>query len=122
MRPAPYHQGGARLRDAERHQRDRYIGDPWDEIISSYAAPYFEVEIPDILTNALHLDKAKWSQTEQNRVARCLRAQGYSRVQVRSGDKRVWRYRKGVTGGDTEDNNENVTPLKLVTTSRTEDR
>ena len=28
-----------------------------------------------------------------------------------------WRYRKGVTGGDTEDNNENVTPLKLVTTS-----
>jgi len=83
------------LRDAERQQRDRYIGDPWDEIISSYAAPYFEVEIPDILTNALHLDKAKWSQTEQNRVARCLRAQGYSRVQVRSGDKRVWRYRKG---------------------------
>jgi predicted P-loop ATPase len=106
------------LRDAERHQRDRYIGDPWDDIISSYAAPYFEVEITDILTNALHLDKAKWSQTEQNRVARCLRAQAYSRVQVRSGDKRIWRYRRGVVGGDTEDNNENVSPLKLVTTSR----
>ena len=25
------------LRDAERHQRDRYIGDPWDDIIGSYA-------------------------------------------------------------------------------------
>ena len=107
------------LREAERHQRDRYIGDPWDEIISSYTAPYFEVEIPDILTNALHLDKAKWSQVEQNRVARCLRAQGYDRVQVRSGDKRIWRYRKAATTGDTQNNNENVTPFKVVTTSRT---
>ena len=45
------------LRDAERHQRDRYIGDPWDDIIGAYAAPYFEVEIADILRNALHLDQ-----------------------------------------------------------------
>ena len=45
-------------------------------------------------------------------MARCLKALGCNRVQVRTGDKRVWRYRKAVTAGDTEDNNENVTPLR----------
>ena len=45
-------------RDAERHQRDRYIGDPWDEIIGSYIDLYSEVTISDVLTNALHLDKS----------------------------------------------------------------
>ena len=104
-------------RDAERHQRDRYVGDPWDDIISSYVNLQSEVTITDVLANALHMDKSRWTQTEQNRVARCLKALGCNRVQVRTGDKRVWRYRKAVTAGDTEDNNENVTPLKLVTTS-----
>ena len=46
-------------------------------------------------------------------------ADGNQSCHSRSGDQRAWPYSKGVTGGDTEDNNENVTPLKLVTTSRT---
>ena len=103
------------LKDAERHQRDRYIGDPWDDIIGAYAMLNAEVTISDVLTNALHIDKARWTQTEQNRVARCLRALGYQRIQVRTGDKRSWKYRKPVTTGDAEDGNENVTTLKLVT-------
>jgi predicted P-loop ATPase len=98
-------------RDAERHQRDRYIGDPWDEIIGAYVDLYSEVTIPDVLTNALHLDKSRWTQAEQNRVARCLKAQGCHRIQVRTGDKRVWKYRKS---GDAEDNNKNVTTLRVV--------
>jgi predicted P-loop ATPase len=102
-------------REAERHQRDRYIGDPWDEIIGSYINLQSEVTITDVLTNALHLDKSRWTQTEQNRVARCLRALGCHRIQVWTGDKRVWRYRKPVTAGDTEETNENVTTLRLVT-------
>ncbi|MBR1156012.1 virulence-associated E family protein [Bradyrhizobium sp. JYMT SZCCT0428] len=102
-------------RDAERHQRDRYIGDPWDEIIGSYIDLYSEVTVSDVLTNALHLDKSRWTQAEQSRVARSLKAQGCHRIQVRTGDKRVWKYRKPVTTGDAEDGNENVTTLKLVT-------
>jgi predicted P-loop ATPase len=98
-------------RDAERHQRDRYIGDPWDEIIAAYVDLYSEVTIPDVLTNALHIDKARWTQAEQNRVARCLKAQGCHRIQVRTGDKRVWKYRKS---GDAEGNNKNVTTLRVV--------
>jgi predicted P-loop ATPase len=99
-------------REAERHQRDRYVGDPWDDIIGSYMDLYSEVTIQDILTNALHLEKSRWTQTEQNRIARCLKALGCHRVQVRTGDKRVWKYRKP---GDIQENNENVTTLRAVT-------
>jgi predicted P-loop ATPase len=101
--------------DAERHQRDRYIGDPWDEIISSYVDLEAEVTIAEVLTNALHLDKSRWTQLEQNRVARCLRALGCHRSQVRTGAKRIWKYRKPVTTKDIEEDSENVTTLRLVT-------
>jgi predicted P-loop ATPase len=100
-------------REAERHQRDRYVGDPWDELISSYMDLYAEVTIQDVLTNAVHVEKSRWTQNDQNRVARCLKALGCHRVQIRTGDKRVWKYRKPVT---EEGQTENVTTLKLVTT------
>jgi predicted P-loop ATPase len=98
--------------DAERHQRDRYVGDPWDELIASYLERELEVTITEVLTNALHLDKSRWTQTEQNRVARSLKALGCHRIQVRTGAKRVWKYRRPVTD---EGQTENVTTLKLVT-------
>ena len=60
-------------------------------------------------------DKARWTQTEHNRVARCLKALGCHRFQARTGDKRVWKYRRPVTTDDGEGNFENVTTLKLVT-------
>jgi predicted P-loop ATPase len=101
--------------EAERHQRDRYVGDPWDELISSYLDIGSEVTIAEVLTNAIHLDKARWTQTEHNRVARCLKALGCHRFQARTGDKRVWKYRRPVTTDKGEGNFENVTTLKLVT-------
>jgi len=101
--------------EAERHQRERYIGDPWDDIIVSYLDGHSEVTIADVLRDSLHIDKARWTQMDHNRVARCLRAIGWRRVQIRTGDKRVWKYRKVVTTGDAEENDENVSPLKLVT-------
>jgi predicted P-loop ATPase len=108
------------LADAERQQRDRYVGDPWEDVISSFIEPRTEIAIPEILQNALHLEKARWGQTEQNRIARCLRSFGWLRIQVRTGDKREWRYRRPVTsGGDADQEREqisNVTALKLVTT------
>jgi predicted P-loop ATPase len=108
------------LADAERHQRDRYVGDPWEDVISSFIDRRNEITIPEILQDALHLEKARWGQVEQNRIARCLRSLGWLRVQVRIGDKRRWKYRRPVTSGDEgrreEEQFGNVTALKLVTT------
>lgn len=36
-------------RDAERHQQDRYVGDPWDKSIADYVCTYTEVSIDEIL-------------------------------------------------------------------------
>jgi predicted P-loop ATPase len=107
------------LAEAEQHQRDRYIGDPWESVISSFIGTRNEVGLSEILQDALHLEKGRWGQTEQNRIARCLASLGWSRVQVRTGDKREWRYRRPVTSGDTiafeGEQTSNVTTLKLVT-------
>jgi predicted P-loop ATPase len=98
--------------DAERHQRDRYIGDPWDKAIAEYVETASEVTMDEVLRFAVNLEIGRCGQSEMNRAARCLRSLGLSRVQVRTGDKRVYKYRKQVTeAGQTE----NVTPLKLVT-------
>jgi predicted P-loop ATPase len=109
------------LADAERHQRDRYIGDPWEGLVGSFIDRRNEVAITEILQDAVHLDKGRWGQAEQNRIARCLRSFGWVRLQVRTGDKREWKYRRPVTCAD-ETGNEgeqfgNVTPLKVVTTN-----
>jgi predicted P-loop ATPase len=95
------------LADAERHQRDRYIGDPWDDVISAYLDLQSEVTIDEVLRQALHLEIGRCGQLEMNRVARSLKALGYQRFQIRTaGGKRVWKYRKP-TEEDT-----NVTPLR----------
>jgi predicted P-loop ATPase len=107
------------LAEAEQHQRDRYIGDPWESVISSYTGSRNEVGVSEILQDALYLEKGRWGQTEQNRIARGLAPLGWSRVQVRTGNKREWRYRRPVTSGDTTafegEQTSNVTTLKLVT-------
>ena len=83
------------LADAERHQRDRYIGDPWDEAIGGYIDLHSEVTIDDVLRGALHLEIGRCGQLEMNRVARSLRALAVTGFKPEpSGGKRVWKYRK----------------------------
>jgi predicted P-loop ATPase len=83
------------MADAERHQRDRYIGDPWDDIISSYMDLQSEVTIDEVLRSALSLEIGRCGQLEMNRVARSLKALGCLRFQARTaGGKRTWKYRK----------------------------
>jgi hypothetical protein len=98
--------------EAEYHQRDRYIGDPWDKAIAEYVETASEVTMDEVLRFAVKLEIGRCGQSEMNRAARCLRSLGLSRVQVRTGDKRVYKYRKPVS---EEGQTENVTPLKLVT-------
>jgi predicted P-loop ATPase len=102
------------LADAARHQRDRYIGDPWDDMISSYVDLQSEVTIDEVLRLALHLEIGRCGQLEMNRVARSLRAVGCHRFQARTtGGKRVWKYRKPAIEEDTG----NVTTLRAVVTT-----
>ena len=81
---------------AKQEQLARLTDDPWDGLISAYVAPLSDVSIADILAEAICLDRSRWGQVEQNRIARCLKARGWNRVQVRTGDKRAWRYKRGV--------------------------
>jgi predicted P-loop ATPase len=99
--------------DAERHQQDRYVGDPWDKSIADYVEAYNEVTIDEVLRLALHLEIGRCGQSEQSRVARCLRSLGWLRTRTRTGTKRVWKYRKPGAGDDVEGNFENVTVLRV---------
>jgi predicted P-loop ATPase len=101
---------------AEHHQQARYVGDPWDRAIADYvdSATTKGVTIDQVLRQALGLEIGRCGQIEMNRVARCLRSLGLSRVQVRVGDKRVWTYRKPVTAEDAERNPGSVTALRPV--------
>jgi len=99
--------------EASRQQHDRYCGDPWDGLIYAYIANHNSVTIDEVLIDALHLEIGRCGQTEQNRVARCLRAIGWERKQVRSGGKKQWRYRRPVASGvDEEEQTDNVVRVK----------
>lgn len=81
-------------REAAEEQSDRYEGDPWDELIMAWAEERESVAIADVLSICLEKKKDMWTQTDKNRVARCLRARGW--VRYNSGPRRAreWRYRK----------------------------
>jgi predicted P-loop ATPase len=102
-------------RDAERQQRDRYVGDPWDGIIRRFIATRDQVTITEILQEALHMERGRWGQSEQSRIARSLTAEGWFRKQVRAGDNREWKYFRPATNDEEAEQSSNVTPLKLVT-------
>ncbi len=81
-------------RAAAEEQAGRYAGDPWDSIIADFIASRSEVSVGEILSDVIHLETRRQTQSEMNRVARCLKALGWSRRQVSINGNRVWRYRK----------------------------
>jgi predicted P-loop ATPase len=101
--------------DAQVQQSARYASDPWDGLISQFIALRKEVTVTEILRDCLHLEMSRWSQADQNRVARSLRAMGWARKQRRTGDERGWIYRRLVTNDADDREPGNVTTLRLVT-------
>jgi len=81
-------------REAAEEQADRYEGDPWDELILEWASLRESVSIAEVLTNCLEKKKDMWTQWDRNRVARCLRANGWIRYRVGVRGSRDWRYRR----------------------------
>ena len=58
----------------------------------AYVTTLKSVTVSDVLREGLGIDKARWTQVEQNRVARILKTIGWWRKQVREGRSREWRY------------------------------
>lgn len=87
------------LKMAQRQQEERYASDPWDASVLEFALKHYDengrlsVSIPEVLAG-LKIDQARWTQVDSNRIARCLRADGWERFQLRDRDRREWRYRK----------------------------
>jgi predicted P-loop ATPase len=80
---------------AEEEQAKRYIGDAWHESISRFVRTEPSVSIGDVLMS-LGIEKSRWTQADQNRVARCLKTMGWERHQGPR-PHREWRYRPAGT-------------------------
>ncbi len=80
-----WHLPNGDLSDAARDiQGDRYIGDPWHDLVEKFVTGKSFVTLPDIFTYCLDMpSKSDWGQHEQNRVARCLSHLGWGRKQRR---------------------------------------
>jgi predicted P-loop ATPase len=97
--------------DARRQQRDRYVGDAWDEIISKFVETRSSVAVDEVLREAVGKEAGRWDQRDMNRVAQCLKSFGWERYQVRMDSKQVWRYRRPKYAEPEDDRAGNVTTL-----------
>jgi predicted P-loop ATPase len=87
-------------------QAARYVDDPWQEPIAQFLRSQNDVSIGEVLSNLL-IERGRWTQSDQNRAARCLKVLGWERYR---GPRplREWRYRRAdlvesVTGDDDWD-------------------
>ena len=64
---------------ARKQQEARRVADEWENPIAAFITGKGDVSIGEILADVFFLEKAKWTQLEQNRVARCLTALGWRR-------------------------------------------
>jgi predicted P-loop ATPase len=106
---------------AAEEQAERYQGDAWEEPIQAYLdneiewlandfgdrkpyrrprpAPLHDVSVAEVMERALGIDKARWTQADQNRVVRSLVSMGFKLCRARKGGhgpggKRERRYRR----------------------------
>ena len=101
---------------AAEEQADRYQGDAWEELIrafvekaSQYSGSSYrdvtldcrasyetvtDVSVAEILEHVLLIEKGRWTQRDQNRVARCLTSMGFRQYRARRGSDRERRYRR----------------------------
>jgi predicted P-loop ATPase/phage/plasmid primase-like uncharacterized protein len=111
---------------AAEEQAERYQGDAWDELIEVFlendiewlengfgerkpfrrprSTPLHDVSVAEIMERALGIEKARWTQADQNRVVRSLVSMGFKLCRSRKGGhgphaKRERRYRRQPTSG-----------------------
>ena len=92
-----YLNNSALAADAAVAQAERYVIDPWDEIIADFVNGKEFVTLESIFTECLSIhSKADWGQPEMNRVARTLGHIGMERYRLKAippSKKRHWAYR-----------------------------
>lgn len=101
---------------ATEQQADRYQGDAWDDPIRLYLLntvewmengygernsyrrprpePLDDVSVAEVMEHALGMEKGRWSQVDQNRVARSLVSMGFEQYRARRDGQRERRYRR----------------------------
>lgn len=79
---------------AEEEQVARFEGEAWDSEIAEWARLRDTVSVAEVLADCLKKDRAMWTQTDSNRVARSLRSMGWERYRERSDAGLQWRYRR----------------------------
>jgi predicted P-loop ATPase len=84
-------------------QAARYVDDPWQEPIAQFVRSQTDISVGEVLSNLL-IERGRWTQADQNRVARCLKVLGWERYRG-ARPLREWRYRRvvPVESGTDED-------------------
>ena len=94
-------------------QAARYVDDPWQEPIAKFLRSQTDVSVGDVLSNLL-IERGRWTQADQNRVARCLKVLGWERYR---GPRplREWRYRRvAPVESGTEDDDWDQQPIDII--------
>lgn len=79
----------------EAEQADRLESDAWETTIGVWLNRQMgDVTVGQVLSDAIQIDRAKWSQADQRRVGACLTRLAWRRVQRREGARRVWVYQR----------------------------
>ncbi|MGA7412605.1 MAG: virulence-associated E family protein, partial [Bryobacteraceae bacterium] len=84
------------VEEAAAEQADRYEGDPWEELVARWIEDRSSAAIGEVLSLCLDKPRAQWTQSDKNRVARCLQGLGWERYRERQGARLEWRYRRRV--------------------------
>jgi predicted P-loop ATPase len=101
---------------AAEQQTQRYQGDAWEELIAEWLEnniqwsdhgyyervrhsiprnqPLHDVSVREVLEQAIGLERGRWTQSDQNRVVRCLTTMGFELYWSRRGSRREKRYRR----------------------------
>lgn len=83
------------LQQLQEAQADRYVGDPWLDVIRVYVEGREEVTLSEVFRVALNLgDHGKWTQTDSNRAGKILSFLGWKRESGRVGKRKASVYRR----------------------------
>lgn len=82
---------------ASEEQQQRYDEDPWQQLIENWVQDRDHVTVNEILNTCIQKLPKDWNQSDKNRIARCLRAIGWTRKRGSKDEqgKREWRHYPG---------------------------
>lgn len=80
------------LAEVTSHTATRYQVDAWTDRVLAFAKLKGNVSVPEVLEN-LNIEIGRWTRTDQMKVSKILKANGYERYRSGTEEPRQWRYR-----------------------------